>query len=50
MADVIAASEARTIDEPGAPAARARFEAPTVEDLGRLQALTQFQISVPLPP
>lgn len=43
MADVIAASDSHARDDMGVPAGRKRFEAPAVDDLGKLQELTQIQ-------
>ncbi len=51
MTDQASASQA--VLSRGLPAAtetRRPFMAPAVEELGRLHTLTQFQISVPLPP
>jgi hypothetical protein len=42
MADVIVASGSHIRDDHGVPVARKVFEAPSVEDLGKLQALTQL--------
>lgn len=39
-------SDAVTVQEPGADARRP-FTAPAVQDLGRLQTLTQLQFSIP---
>ncbi len=43
MADQLVVSEVHTLGkEPAAADGRAQFAAPVVEDLGRLQALTQL--------
>ena len=49
MADQMA-PEVHVSGEAPEAAERADFVAPAVQDLGRLQALTQQLISVPLPP
>lgn len=36
-----------TAEEAAAPQARRPFAAPSVQDLGRLQTLTQLQFSIP---